>query len=170
VRLHRKNPEVRLRAAPFAALEELARLCEAKGIKLYLLITPSHPYDDYRIWSLGHWSVLEDWHRRLAKYPRVYTFAQYHSATIEPVSARMTYWYDPIHFSMEFGNLMLLGFLGQSSSKMPDKVVQRLDSNSVEGILRERRDGLKKWASGNRGFTSAFEKAKIAGGDSQGRR
>jgi hypothetical protein len=162
MRLHSKSPGVALHPTSFAALERIVELCSSKGAELHLIITPNHPYDDYRILSLGYWHVLEDWQRKLAGYPNVLTFSQYHEALVEPISSTMKYWNDPIHFNITFGNLMLRGLLDERGPDIPPDIVLPLNAKTVDEVLKNRRLGLNKWISNNHEFTSAFDRAMFA--------
>ena len=128
-----------------------------------MFVTPSYPWDDYRLLSLGYWPLLEQWLRRVAQYPNVYSFAQYNVLTDEAVSAKMKYWNDPLHFSMTMGRLMLRAFSGERDVGLPKNFMVALNPQTVEAVIENRRAGLDRWTTENQGFVALFEAAKRAG-------
>jgi hypothetical protein len=120
MRIHRDAfPEMPFQAVGFEALDRIVELCRANGAELYLLITPNYPWDDYRLRSFGYWPRLEEWLRRVSRYPNVLSFSQYNAILEEPPAPHMKYWNDPIHFNLHTGRLMLRAFLGQSDAEIP---------------------------------------------------
>lgn len=153
-----------LQPSAFSALDRITQICSRHDADTYLFLTPSYPWDDYRLLSLGYWPLLEGWLRRVAQYRNVLNFAQYNSLTGEPVSGNMRYWNDPIHFSLPMGQLMLREFLGDIDAEMVDNLAVRLTPQNVETVIRERRAGLKQWAMKHSDFVELFEATKRAAG------
>lgn len=170
MRLHRQIPKMELQPAAFHALERIQASCEKHGAKLFLIMTPNFPYDDYRLLSLGYWDLLEDWYRKLARYPNVLSFTQYNDVVAEPPSDHMTYWYDILHFSERTATLALKAFLGKSDPEIPGNMMVPVNSENVERVLKERRKGLEKWIARNLEFTTAFDEAKFATGNDPSQR
>lgn len=162
MKVHSSLGSVALEPSAFQALDRIVAIAKQHELELYLLITPNHPYDDYRLLSLGYWPLLANWHRRLARYPNVLGASQYAAALTEPVSERMLYWNDPIHPSAKFGELILRRFLGEAAPTLSAELVLPLNPETVEGILEARRRGLQEWLAKNPDFVAAFEKAKSA--------
>ena len=158
-RIHKSIPKMQLHSTPFASLDEIVETCRRSHIHLIMIVTPSYPYDDYRLLSLGYWPLLEQWLHRISKYPNVYTFAQ-NTLTTEPVIDYMHYWNDPIHFNLSFGRLMLRSFLGYKDPEMPKNFMLPLNSKTIDGIVRERKRGIQQWAATHPHFVQIFEKAK----------
>jgi len=161
---YRNYPSVELHPTAFQALDRIVQICRQNGVELYLLITPSHPYDDYRILSLGYWGKLERWHRTIATYPNVLSASQYTAPLTEPVSERMAYWNDPVHPSLRFGELVLRAFLREQNPDIPPDILVPVNESNVEAVLQKRRSDLEKWISENQDFSTKFEKAKDATG------
>jgi hypothetical protein len=164
MKIHEELPNMALNATAFQALDRIIDVCDRNGARLYLVITPSSPYDDYRLWSLGYWTLLETWYRKLARYPNVLSFAQYNTALEEPVSPTMRYWYDPLHFSRNMGTLMLRRFLGDPDRSIPENLLVQLSPSNVDSLLAERQRRLESWARGHADFASKFERAKSEAG------
>jgi hypothetical protein len=126
---------------------------------VFFLVTPNHPYDDYRILSLGYWHLLEKWHRKIAGLPNVLGFSQYTEALTEPVTPQMKYWSDPLHPSLRFGDMMLRAVRGDTGAEvLPDTLV-RMNPSTVEHIISTRRKGLEHWIARNGAFVEAFKRA-----------
>ncbi len=162
VRIHRNLSKVELQPTAFQALDRIAEICRRSGVELYFLMMPNHPYDDYRIRSLGYWSLLEQWHRSLATYPNVLGASQYTGPLTEPISERMLYWNDPIHPSAKFGELVLRAFLGDRASDIPPDILLPVNKDTVEVVLQKRRSGLDHWTAENPGFAAKFDQEKLA--------
>jgi hypothetical protein len=165
--IHKNHLDLELQPTVFAALDRVVHICRERGARLYLVIAPQHPYDDYRWLSLGYWSLLEAWYRRLAEYPDVVSFAQYHGPLEEPIKERMDYWYDPIHFSSKMGRMMLRSLAGKHEPDIPENMLVRIDAASAQSAITERRKGVEEWMRKNPGFVAQFEVAKIATGNDE---
>jgi hypothetical protein len=167
---HKNIPDMILQPTAFEALDKIVEDSKKNGATLYLLITPNYPYDDYRLFSLGYWSLLEGWYRRLAQYPNVISFSQYHAPLQEPDSASIKYWYDTIHFSKDMGRLMIKSFLGETGPDMPENMLVKINSNNVEEAIDLRRKDMEEWAAKNHAFAFAFDQAKFATGNDASQR
>jgi hypothetical protein len=151
---------VALELQAFAVLDRIVALCRQNDARLFLMIAPSHPWDEYRLWSFGHWPLLEDWVRRLSAYQNVISFAQYNAMVAEPVTSEMRYWYDTLHFNDRLGHLMLRAFLGVDDPGIPSNLLRKVTPASVESVLHERRVGIIRWIGENPEYPAAFERAK----------
>jgi hypothetical protein len=143
-----------------AALDRIVALCREHGAELVLMITPSHPWDEYRLWSFDYWRMMDEWMRRLSAYPNVISFAQYNAVVAEPVTPRMSYWYDTLHFNPTLGQLMLRAFLGAADAGIPANLMRKVTPATVESVLQEHRAELSRWISENPDYPAAFERAK----------
>jgi hypothetical protein len=163
VRIHKTIPTMLLQPSTLASVDRIAETCMRHHAQLIMLLTPSYPWDDYRLRSLGYWPLLEQWLRRVAEYPNVYSFAQYNDLTDEPVSGEMKYWNDPIHFNMTMGRLMLRAFSGEKDAELPNNFMVALNRRTVEAVIENRRAGLDRWTAEHQRFAALFEAAKRAG-------
>lgn len=159
-----KLPRVELQPSAFQALDRIVEVCRQNDIELFFLITPNHPYDDYRILSLGYWALLEQWHRKIATYPNVLGASQYTAPLVEPISRKMLYWNDPLHASSKFGDLVLRALQGEKSPDIPPDLLLSVNQQTVTAILLERRSGLERWTADNQTFTEAFDQARTSSG------
>jgi hypothetical protein len=144
----------------FAALDRIIALCREHGAELILMITPSHPWDEYRLWSFGYWPMMDAWVRRLSAYPHVLSFAQYNAAVAEPVTDRMAYWNDTLHFNTRLGQLMLRALLGAGDPGIPSNLLREVTPATVEYVLQEHGAELSRWISDNPDYPAAFERGK----------
>jgi hypothetical protein len=80
--------------AAFDAILEIIEIARTNGLELIFLLGPSHSYADYYYDSIGAWGVIEEWLTRLSGRATVYSFSQPNDWVNEPISPRMTYWYD----------------------------------------------------------------------------
>jgi hypothetical protein len=161
MRTFSENPPTSQQSAAFAALDRIVEICRRNNAELYLFITPRYPWDDYRLLSLGYWSLLEDWLVKISAYPNVISFSQYNGPLDEPPAPIMKYWNDPTHFNVDAGRLMLKAFLETSSSASPSNLLRVVTADTVEEILHEHRAGLNNWVARNAPFTTAFDRAKL---------
>lgn len=160
VQLHKAITAMRIEPSALAALERMVEICRRHGAELSLILAPNYPWDDYRLLSLGYWPVLEEWLETLARYPNVLSFSQYNAMLTEPPGEAMRWWYDPIHFSIDFGRLMLRAFLGEKHADIPDNLVRLVTPVSAKNIADERLAGLRSWAAENPHFVQLFEHTK----------
>jgi hypothetical protein len=144
----------------FAVLDRIVALCRRNHAELVLVIPPTHPWDEYRLWSFGQWSILEEWTRRLSVYPNVISFSQYNEVVAERPADNMKYWNDALHLSTNLGRLMLRSFLGTSDVDIPSNLLRELTPATVEAILRERRAEMARWVAENPAYPAAFDQAK----------
>lgn len=162
--IHKKIPLMLLQPTTFGDLDRIVAACDKHDARLVMFVTPSYPWEEYRLLSLGYWPLLEEWLRRLAAYKNVVSFAQMNALTEEAAGKDMRYWNDPIHFGMPFGRLMLRAFLGDQDPGMPANFMRRLDRGTVDDVIRERRAGVEHWAAAHPDFVRIFEAAKHAAG------
>ena len=165
MKYHHETPTMSFQSTAFAELDRIVDLCRRNDARLYLLIVPSYPWDDYRLLSMGDWPVLEHWLKRMSAYPNVISFSQYNEVLEEPPEQIMTYWNDPFHFNTHMGRLMLRSILGASDPDIPANFLRPVTSNTVEAVMHERRAGLDQWIDRNRQFTTVFDRAKLLAGN-----
>jgi hypothetical protein len=163
VGVHKTNLQtMTLEPTAFAVLERIVELCRRNSAELVLVIPPTHPWDEYRLWSFGQWKVLEDWTRRLSVFENVFSFAQYNEAVAEPTVGDLKYWNDPLHFNTNLGQLILRSFLGDSDADIPSNLLREVTPATVESLLHERRAGMIRWVDESAAYTTAFDHAKAA--------
>ena len=134
-------------------------MCKDNGISLHLVVTPSHPYDDYRLLSLGYWPLLAAWYEKISMYENVIVMDGYNHMLEEPISDQMTFWYDPIHFSVRFGDAILRD-LGGASRDPGEQIMAPLTPTTHRALLVRREQGLRLWMTRNPGFVNLFEQSK----------
>ena len=161
---HQKITDMVLQSTAIASLDRIVALCRERGIELHMIVTPSYPWDDYRLLSLGYWPLLEQWLRQLSRYENVVSFSQYNDVLTEPPGAQMRWWYDPIHFSGNTGMLMLAALSGQRASGTPNNFLTPITPQTVEAVIRDRRAGLASWVQTNADYVAAFERGKREAG------
>jgi hypothetical protein len=146
----------------FEVLQRMVELCRKNDAELILVIPPTHPLDEYRLWSFGQWPALEQWTRRLSTFDNVFSFAQYNEAVAEPATGDVKYWSDPLHFNSSLGRLMLRSFLGASDADIPSNLLWKVTPATVEALIHERRMAMIRWIGENRAYATAFDEAKAA--------
>lgn len=166
---HLARGDMPLEPSAFKALQEIIDLCDRKGAKLTILLTPNYPWDDYRLLSLGYWSWLEDVYRQLSSFPYVVSAAQYNDMIEEPSGLNMKWWYDPIHFNRNFGAVLLKALSGQPVD-VPDDFLVALTPENAAALVAQRRAAAEAWAAGHREFVEAFEAGKRNAGGPVDRR
>ena len=162
IRTHQRIPDIQVQPSALAVLDRIVALCAEHQAELHLIITPNYPWDDYRLVSLGYWSRVEDFYRRLSHYSNVVSFAQYNAPVTEPAGPGMRFWYDPIHFSVVTGRMMLRALVGAHDPERPENFMRPITPETVEAALAERREGLERWIAANREFAEQFDRVRDA--------
>jgi hypothetical protein len=144
----------------FALLKRIIELCRRNSAELILVIAPTHPSGEYRLWSFEQWSVLEEWTRRLSAFENVFSFAQYNEVVAESTAGDLKYWNDPLHFNANLGQLMLRSFLGISDPVIPSNLLRAVTPETVQTLIHERWSGMKSWIDENPAYVAAFDQAK----------
>ncbi len=160
INAHRNIPGMYIQPGSIEALERIIVICKKHHAKLYLLITPSYPWDDYRLLSLHYWPLLEEWIRKISKYENVYSFSQYNDLLEEQPGKDMKWWNDPLHFSSNMGKLMLESLNKTKDPLVPQNLIRFVNNHTVESVLKERKKGLAAWSLKNTQFTKDFDHAK----------
>ncbi len=156
--IHKNISSMIVQPTAVDTLKHIVEICAENQIKLILVIGPAYPWDDYRLYSLGYWDVLEEWYRTISKFDVVYDFSKYNDFTKERVSKKMIYWNDPLHFSMNMGDRMLDAL---ANNKGGETFGTEIDIDRVEKVLDLKFKGLKEWIAENSEFVESFEKGKI---------
>jgi hypothetical protein len=159
MKVHEGIPDIVLHDSAFSALDKIRDLCKRNGAELFLLITPNHPYDDYRWLALGYWPLVEQWVGRISLLDNVLNFSRYGFVLGEKIEEKMEYWYDPIHFSSKTGKIILDDIIdierGGASGKY--ELMSILNAKSLNDSLRERKQGLDRWKKENHDFVRLFD-------------
>jgi len=158
---HRFQPVLDAKRSAFAALDRIAALCAEAGATLHVLVTPSYPWDDHRLHALRQWGHYAAWLSQLSRYPNVYSLAQYNALVEEPAGPKMTYWYDPVHFSALFGELVLKRLASVSDPRIPENLLRLVTPESVGEVLAERAKGFAEWSRANPAFGRQFDQALL---------
>jgi hypothetical protein len=159
-KLQDTRPEMQLNSEAFQSLHEIVELCRSKNLELILLLTPNHAYDDFYIDAVGAWSLMQEWLYRISGEATVYSFSQPNEWIDEPVSSHMTYWNDPYHFSLEMGRQIQLALIGGHDGG-PDNFLVRLTPDRVASHIEQRREAIRRWATGEKEFARRFEEERI---------
>ncbi len=72
----------------------------------------------------------------------------------------MTYWNDPIHFSLAMGRAIELEMLGDKAPGAPDNFMVHLTPGNVTAYVESRREGIRRWALQNGDFVAKFNEAR----------
>lgn len=144
----------------FERIDQLIDLAAANDIELVLLATPNHAYSDYYFDIIDGWDLFAEWLHDISAKAEVLSFSQPNWLVYEPVSADMVYWYDPFHFSVEFGRLMQLSLLGQAPSGTPDNFMVRLTPENVDDHVAARRRAIQDWATENPGIVERIREER----------
>lgn len=164
VSIHKNIPDMIIQPTAIESLDRIVEICKKHHAKLYMIITPSYPWDDYRLLSLGYWPLLEEWVKKMSAYDNVFSASQYNPLLEEQAGEKMKWWNDPIHFSDNMGHLMLLSFLGAPNPEIPSNLLRAVKPSNLMTVLQERRNGLNQWILKNQQFVTAFNVAKVTAG------
>jgi hypothetical protein len=146
--------------AAFDSILEIIEIARVNNLELIFLLGPSHGYADYYYDAIGAWGVIEEWLTRLSGRATVYSFSQSNDLINEPISPRMTYWYDTFHYSQVMGRGMLASVAGLPMRGLPDGFMERLTPERVASHIERRRQAVRDWAIANASFVMQFEEAR----------
>jgi hypothetical protein len=146
--------------AAFDSILEIIEIARANDLELIFVLGPSHGYADYYYDAIGAWGVIEEWLMRLSGRAIVYSFSQPNDWVSEPISPRMTYWYDTFHYSLAMGRDMLASLAGLPTVGLPDNFMERLTPDRVAAHIEGRRQEARRWAQANPSFVGRFEEAR----------
>ena len=163
--IHLKIPDLNIYDSNVQALIRMKEASKKHGAKFSIIFAPNHPWDDYRLLSLGYWPRVESMYKKLSKFGEVYSASQYNYLLTEPTTdllpngERMKYWYDPIHFNSIFGGEILRSWAGMEGNRPKDLLI-KITPENVEWVLKERMEGLKNWMRDNETFVSIFDQSR----------
>jgi hypothetical protein len=163
VQIHVNVPDLPIQATNTGGMATMQETGGERGVAVNFFLTPTHPWDDYRLLSLGYWGRVEEMYRAVSKFDNVFGFSLYNEFLTEPqtdelpASQSMEYWYDPVHFNREFGGEMLKAWAGLESDVPAESVIVRITPETVEQVIENHRRSLARWAEQNPSFVEAFE-------------
>ena len=137
-----------------SGLGRMIRTAREHGIELVLFAYPSHAYmlelarqcgdQDAKWQAMKQISDLVDAESAKGSQVRTYQFYGYNSITAETIGATpATYWYDPMHFTVEMGNLMLVEMFGGNSSKLGHPLTSANFETTYRDFLQGRDEYLQ---------------------------
>jgi hypothetical protein len=141
-------------------LQKIIKLCEAKNTDLQIVIAPEHIrlLETYKL--LGLWKKYEQWQieltRLVEKHNRAFPLSPYYLRSFnritpcikEPFPAKndksltMKWFWDPMHFKNELGNLMLQQIL--SPQRNENRWVN-LNSQNIQREFLRNKSELRGW-------------------------
>jgi hypothetical protein len=152
---------MRLHEPAFDAVREIVSIGRARGLDVVFVLTPNHAYDDYYLEAVDEWKTVEEWLIRLgAEGSVIYSFSQPNTWVYEPVSARMQYWNDPYHFSLEMGRGMQQGLAGLTGERTPEDFMVRMTPEIVRAHIASRRAAIRRWSEQNLDFVTSFREER----------
>lgn len=126
-------------------LDRLARLRDQYNIQMTVYIPPISPLVFTRDFICGYWGYYDALKRALADRFDTYDFAQFTRFSYEPITDRMTYWRDWIHYSPVVGKHILAIFAGHRQVGTPPDFGRRLAPDTVDDELAAARIGRDAW-------------------------
>ena len=152
---------MKLHEPAFDAVRTLIDLCRKHNVELIFVLSPNHAYDDYYIDAIGGWDTVQEWLTRLtAEGATIFSFSQPNAWVHEAVSERMRYWYDPYHFTLEFGRGIQQSLAGVPAGDLPGNFALPLTQANVAAHVESRRGAIREWAQATPAFVAAFHAEK----------
>ena len=159
------NPEnyagFRYSTERLAALRDVIAICEGRGIKLYLFISPIHARQLEALVAMGLYPAFERWKRDLTfavdevnrfhpetPHTMLWDFSGYNvytTETVPPVGVkgrRMKWYWESSHYTKELGNIVIKTVL---SRKRPNGFGLVLTPGNIEGVLADARIGRENY-------------------------
>ena len=127
-------------------LKTIISTCQERGIKLTILISPSHASQWEAIRVANLWPVFEQWKREVVKMAPVWDFSGYNSITTEPISNNMKNYLDSSHYSKDVGDLILNRIFHYHEETVPADFGVLLTSANIESHLEKIRADREVWA------------------------
>lgn len=166
IKAHQSIPNMIVQPSAINEIREMANFLSSKGISLSLMITPNYPWDDYRLFALGYWPLVEEYYTTLAAIGNatVYSCSNYVDATLEAPAPAMQFWNDPIHFNSRYGGLLLDGLVAAKATGRDNAFCERVTVSNARSLAERRLSALLAWADQNRSFTEGFNTAMSEAG------
>lgn len=136
-----------LSQAFLADLQALVEMCEARNIDLKVFISPAHAMQWEALRKAGLWSEFEAWKREVVKITPVWDFSGYNRITTEPVSDRMTHFWDSSHYRKEVGDLVLNRLFAYEGERVPDDFGVLLTGETIESHLAQIVTDRETWVA-----------------------
>ena len=135
-----------------SGLQRMIKITQNHNIELIMAVPPRHAYllelnrqcgeQDANWQAMKQISELIDAETAKGGQIRAYQFYGYNNITAEAVGATPAiYWYDPEHFSIETGNMMLSDMFGESSPRLG----RPLTSASIDADYRDYLQGRDEY-------------------------
>lgn len=158
----------------WALLQEILETCAARGIRLTIVLPPSHALDMEMLWVSGNWEAFEHWKRRIVSMVEAHEEVSGARVTIwdftthagrnaealpgpvDPATGRrageqqiMVDWLETSHFTRAYGDDMIEAIMGEqarpaSGGAEGAAIGVRLTSDTLEAHL-ERLRGDRAW-------------------------
>ena len=143
------------RALDLSGLRRMIRIAQDHNIELIMAVPPRHAYlleltrqcgeQDANWQAMKQISELIDSETASGGQIRAYQFYGYNNITAETVGpGPAIYWYDPEHFSIETGNMMLSDMFGGSSPRLGHPLTSASINADYQGFLLGRIGYLKR--------------------------
>lgn len=137
-----------------SGLQRMIRTAREHGIELVLYAYPSHAYLLELVRQCGDrdaaWQAMKQISNLLVVETamggqvRVYQFYGYNDITAESIGkTEARYWHDPMHFSVDMGNLMLLDMFSGNSPKLGRLLTSASIDKDCQAFLRGRAEYLQ---------------------------
>ena len=156
--LLRTPPRYELNPWILGSMRRMRDLARDKGIALTFFISPVHAVQLYTLYVTGHWPVLEQWKRELAREFEVLDFSTYTQITEESVEEEMRYWIDPHHFSGRTANVLADRLVRREAT--PEGFGRPLIRDQLDDELRTWREARDRWIARNPAWVELFRLAR----------
>lgn len=142
-------PQAKVDLTSLTDVRNILNLCQRRGIRVILILDPTHADELEILDRAGKWPAIEEWKRKLttlaAQYSRsgepveLWDFNGYDDYSTEPVYRRRTalHWFlNPAHYTHPLGDIMLRQIFSGTDTAFG----ARLTPKTVEARLRQVRD------------------------------
>ncbi len=141
----------------FDDFKQIVALCQEKGVKLKVFISPSHATDMESIRATRKWQVSEEWKRKLVEITPVWDFSGYNSVTTQKIEKVMTNYSDSSHYTHTIGDWMLDRIFERQNTKVPTDFGVLLTPKNVDEYLDRTNKNRDTWAAKNQNEVKLVE-------------
>ncbi len=129
--------------------KSLVNICQNRGIKLIIFISPAHAIQWEANRLNGEWETFEEWQRELVKIAPVWDFSGYNSITTEAIKNQMQNYMDSSHYRKEVGDLILNRILDYKTETVPEDFGVLITPENIEQHLKKISRDRQLWIQNN---------------------
>jgi hypothetical protein len=133
----------------FAHFKAIVDTCRARGIRLFVFVSPVHATMLEAVRQRGLWATYQHWKKRLADATPYWDFSGFNSITTEPIAFEMRSYWDASHYRKTVGNLILNWVFQIDVGEVPHGFGSYVTRDTVDAHLAAVDRAARQWQAGN---------------------